>query len=338
MSNKISNVYIFYKQVQEKINSYTPPLSEDAIVRCLYLELGKKVGLNYTYYRSDAIRRWMMEQNGYSEVESEREKIVENVMRDDAWIAMESEIAIMQEVVGKYLGVDIKVIKDESVKRKPRFFNLVTRRDGSQYRVYLAQDLLNIQTNCKTTNFGLDENGNSVFTEEQIRGIDLLLGYISDERPYMEENLDKLRAKVAGIESFPDKMNYLLSHISLSPNEHLVGYNGIRKHHTSIIERVIGDKEGSTWGFVDCYSYDRHGNTVFKPIIMVKDGEREHYYIYSEEERKYSEDRAAIEEELRNGLIVQNMYVNYEGLYNIAAEISKGRSGIYGYDPRDNYH
>lgn len=338
MSNSISNVYSFYKQVQEKVNSYTPPLSEDAIVRCLYLELGKKVGLNYSYYRSDAIKRWTLEHGGYSEVEGVRERIVERVLGDDAWIAMESEIAIAQEVVGKYLGVDIKAIKDDSVKKKPRFFNLVTRRNGSQYRVNLAQDLINIQTNCKTTNFGLDENGNSVFTEEQIRAMDLLLGYISDERPYVEENLDKLRAQVAEIESFPDKMNYLLSHISLSPNEHLVGYNGIRKHHTSIIERAIGDKEGSTWEFVDCYSYDRHGNKVYKPIIMVKDGDQDHYYIYSEEERKYSEDRAAIEEELRNGLIVPNMYINYKGLYNVAAEISQGNSSIYGYDPRDNYH
>ena len=145
MSNSISNVYNFYKQVQEKVNSYTPPLSEEAIIRCLYLELGKMVGLNYTYYHSDAIKRWTMEQNGYSEVEGERERIVEKVLGDDTWIAMESEIAIAQEVVGKYLGVDIKAIKDESEKNKPRFFNLVTRRDGSQYRVNLAQDLLNIQ-------------------------------------------------------------------------------------------------------------------------------------------------------------------------------------------------
>ena len=336
MSNSISNVYNFYKQVQEKINSYTPPLSEDAIVRCLYLELGKKVGLNYSYYRSDAIKRWTLEHDGYSEVEGERERIVEKVMEDDAWIAIESEIAIAQEVVGKYLGVDIKVIKDESEKSKPRFLNLVTRRDGSQYRVNLAQDLINIQTNCITTNFGLDENGNPVFTKEQIRSMDLLLGYISDERPYAEENLDKLRAQVAEIESFPDKMNYLLSHISLSPNEHIVGYNGIRAHHTSIIEKVIGNS--SDWEFVDCYSYDRHANKVYKPIIMVRDGEQEHYYIYSEDQRSYMEDKAAIEEELRNGLIVPNMYVNYKGLYNIAVEISKGHSSIYGYDPSDNYH
>lgn len=337
MHTNIINVYYFYKELYRKIHSYGS-LNEDEIVRCIYLMIGKRVGLNYSYHRSDAIKKWSIEQAGYSETEKGRKDIAKRVISEDTLIGIESEVAILLEVVGKRFGVDIKVVKDDTENTKPRFYNLVTRKDGSAYYVNLSRDLINIQTNGKTAYFGIDENGTQVISDERLNDMDLLLGYISEERHYAEGDLDKLKERVASIESFPAKMNYTLSHISINPDERLVGYDGIRKRHTDIIEKVTGQSEGTEWEFVDCYSYDKYCNKVYKPIIMVRDGIHEHYYIYSEEQRIYQEDRKAIEKELESGLVVPNMYVLYKGLYEIAAELSKGKRCMYGYDPRDNYH
>ena len=148
MENPSSNLKLFVQQIKNKINSYTPPLNEDEITRCIYLMLGKKIAFDIHYtkggmlYRLDRVKR--ITKCGY----------IDEITKDEFWTLICADIAEFMSYIGKECGVDIKVISnDDSSKLLRHRYNLVTRKDGTQYECDLYDDIRNIQSHSRTVHF-----------------------------------------------------------------------------------------------------------------------------------------------------------------------------------------
>ena len=205
MSNLDKYIEELTRQIEEFGN-----LTEDEIVRFIYLSLGRKIAFDTD---------WLFDADDLGNIykKSGTEEKANNFINDDKWSIICKDMAFILSYIGKKAGVNIEVVgsKASNKNRYPHVYNKVTRKDGQEYYVDLFGDLSNIHMNSRTDFFGskIDSKGD-LFSRDELEKMDMKLGYITKDRYYSDDYFDLLKYYISFFESFSDKMKFLLENNS----------------------------------------------------------------------------------------------------------------------------
>lgn len=303
----MSNLEKYIEQVREYQKQH-PDISENELIRHVYLDLGKRFSFNERFLPFGNSRK---RQNLYR-YHSRNLVDLEECMETNIVIC--KSVSYILEYILKSVGVNIKTVIDPRDKRKcPHMYNIITPIDGEPYIVDLQEDMYNIQSHSFTKNFGLSvKDGKtyviSRFEQEQM---DRKNGYITEENYYSDDYLYLLKYDANFIEDFDKKVQFILENIDIYDNPNMK-YTDRQWHHKTILEQFFSGKEfdykskNSKIKMINCYK-DVEGKRHYVNCISVNTKNGTEIYIYNKNEyRYYQMDLRSFAKAVQNGLVIHN--------------------------------
>lgn len=284
----------------DKIKEYkrqNPNISEEKLIRFVYLDLGKRFSFNLEFF----FRNRKTKKQIY--INSKAEKDLNEALETNKVICKTT--AYLLEYILKKLDVNIKTVVVPDDKRKyPHVYNIVTPKEGKEYIIDLQEDMENIQSYSFTRNFGLStEKGEKfVISKSDIEQIDRELGYINDEKYYADDYLYLLKGYMGYFKKFGEKVEFVLENIDVYDNKN-IQYQERKWHHSKILKELFSEEELRKIHIIDCYQ-ENEEERVYKNCIAVERSRGTDMYLYSVQENKY--DKITIDEfakQVQNGLI-----------------------------------
>ena len=292
----------------EKVNEYiksNPGISEDMIIRYVYLDLGRRFSFN-------------MEFIPFGNSKKRQEIYYRGKFASEADRCLESNIVIcnsvskLLEIVLSNFGINIKTIVDEDDLRKcPHVFNVVTPKDGREkYTIDLQEDMYRIQMRSFTINYGLSLKDNrNVISRYDIEQMDRKLGYVSDCSYYTDEYYYLLKNDVSCMDNFYDKVKFILENIEVFENANM-SYIDRQWYHVKFLERFFDKREFDyEYGegkirVIDCYK-DIKDKRIYVNCIVVEHDGLTSVFIYNKKNYKYQElDVNNFCTAIKNGLVI----------------------------------
>ena len=182
-------------------------LTEDEIVRFIYLFLGKRISFDINWiYGMNYIKKNIYVMAGSKES-------VENKISNDNWEMICKDTSYLISYIGKYIGVNIEIIQPKPTYYDPlpHVYNRVIRRDGSSYCIDLDSDLYSIATNMSTKYFGFDEQSyKRLFNRKTLEEIDYKFGYITKQKTYTDDYFYLLSDYVLRLDSNHEILKFIL--------------------------------------------------------------------------------------------------------------------------------
>lgn len=284
----------------DKIKEYkvqNPNISEEKLIRYVYLDLGKRFSFNLDFFFTNRKTKQRIYAN------SEKEEDLNKAMESNIVICKSA--AYILEYILKNLGVNIRTIVDPKDKRKcPHLYNIVTPKEGEEYIIDLQEDMENIQSHSFTKNFGLSTKPNKppVIRRFDIEQMDRELGYIDDENYYSDDYLYLLKSDIGYFTDFAEKVQFVLENIDIHENKD-IQYQERKWHHDKILKELFLQEELKRIHIIDCYQGEGE-ERQYKNCIAVERSRGTDIYMYSVEENRYC--KMTIQEfaeQVQNGLI-----------------------------------
>ena len=232
----------------EKIKRETEGFSEDELIRYVYMDLGKRLAFNLDFFLGNAEQQ--------KEIYATRRMHVANEALSSNIIICKDSSNIM-ELILKRLGVDIitTVDPDEYKTKCAHVFNIVRPDDGRPaYKVDLQQDLKNIQSHMRTTEFGTSvlQGEPSVISRDELERIDRKIGYITNGYYYADEYIDLLKLYCSYLTNIQERAKLVLGNIEIYHNKEMQ-YAERKNHHRGILKQLFTREELAKIHQIDCY-------------------------------------------------------------------------------------
>lgn len=275
----MSNLSKYIEKVKEYKNQ-NPGISEEKIIRYVYLDLGQKFSFNLKFFFTNRRTKKKIYANSESE---------ENLNE-----AMESNIVICKsaayilEYILKNVGVNIITVVDPKDKRKcPHMYNIVIPKEGEEYIIDLQEDMENIQSHYFTKNFGVSikDGKTSVIKRANIEQMDRELGFIDAENYYADEYLYLLKSDMGYFTDFAERVQFVLENIDIYENRD-IKYQERKWHHDKILKQLFSKEELKKIHIIDCYEGEGD-EKEFRNCIAVERSRGTDIYMYSVEENRY---------------------------------------------------
>lgn len=287
-----------YVEWIEKYIEEHPDITEEKIIRYVYLDLGKRFSfdLNFAFGNSKIKRNIYKKSKDIDTLENAIEiyegncKVISNVLK----------------YVLKKIGVDITTeVVDNLYTKCPHVYNIITQKDGKRYSVDLQMDLKNIQSHSFTKRYGLslDTEKPPIFKRFDIEKMDRELGYIDDIHYYSDDYLYMLKADLDLFSDYGEKIKFLLEHIDICENKQ-IKYAERKWNHESILRKVLSKKELKKIQLIDCYVIEK-GEKKYMNYIAVDNKGKTEIYEYDIDQNAYKKislDEFAIK--VKKGLVV----------------------------------
>lgn len=283
-------------------------LTEDEIVRFIYLSLGKKINFDYNWILADDFdRKFIYDTSGTYE-------IVNKKIANGNWLMTCRDISFIVSFICKKAGVNVEVFHPKLYFHDPtpHVYNKVIRKDGSEYYIDLTGDLDKIHMNMRTNYFGyLEDPFRSVFSREQLFEMDYKLGYVKKNKQYTDDYLYTLSNYVSRLDSNYEKIEFILTNPSpfLDLN---IGYSERVRYITEIVGyfrfRNFLCKLDGNYNCFDCF-YKTDSGIIPNELISFEDNGERIYFVYNSELGYYdkiSEDDLIIR--FSNGLHIPHKY------------------------------
>ena len=310
----------------EKIEKYlkaNPDLSEDLLIRYVYMDLGLRFSFNPQFLpfgNSKKRQEIYYKSNFLSELDK--------CMKDNLVICKSG--AKIFEYILKHFGVNIETVVEDYDNRKcPHVYNVIKPKNGDEpYRVDLQEDMYRIQMHGFTTNYGLslkDENTYVIprFKQEQM---DRKLGFIDNNHYYTDEYLYLLKSDICYFDDFRETAKFILENIEVFENPQMK-YTDRQWYHVQILQQFFDRNEfdyennNGKIHIINCY---KKINDETKDIncISVEASNETDLYVYNKKEGKYSQiSLSALARAVKNGLILHNCRV--KGLGKILKQLKQ---------------
>lgn len=298
----------------EKIENYVSQhgnMTEIEIIRYVYLDLGKRLSFNEKFLPFGNSK----EKKNMYRYRSSRLEDLEECMETNKAIC--KSISYILEYVLKSLGIDIKTVADSNSKIScPHVYNIITLKSGESFSVDLQEDMYNIQSHSFTKNFGksLEDENCYVISRAEQEQMDKKNGYINDENYYSDDYLYLLKYDINFMESFEEKVKFILENIDVYDNPNM-GYTDRQWHHKTILEEFFNNAEfnyqynNGRIRMIDCYK-DINKKRYYVNCISVQTKNGTEIYVYNKKEYRYCQmDFMNFAKAVQNGLVVHNCSV-----------------------------
>lgn len=261
-------------------------LTEDELIRFIYFSLGKKVVFDLDWVFGDEYTKRNIY---YKPVTPE---LLDNYEQDEKWPMICKGISYIMSYIGKKVGLNIEVVKDEPDKQIPfpHIYNKVTKKDGSFYNLDLYLDLPNIYMNQRTEFFGFTNYAlPRVFTRKQLEEMDYKLGYITDKKGYTDEYYYLLKDYTSRLDSIYEKMNVILENPSPYKDFDLE-YEERKRYIINTIRYILWDDDDKywRWEWLDCY-YIKDNKMIPKEIIYLIEDNNTYFYEYNLDNKNFNQ-------------------------------------------------
>ncbi len=279
----MENIDNYIQQVKEYIKQ-NPFLTQDMIVRYVFLDLCKRLSFDMDYIPfGNSRKRQQIYKEGFYPLK------VDKCLENNKVICNSGSKLL--ELILLELNIDIKTVKAKGdIRKYPHVYNIV--KTDKEYIVDLQEDMYRVQMHSKTPNYGLNENNKytiSLFEQEQM---DRKLGYISNDNYYIDEYLYLLKNDLNYIEDFYEKTKFLLENIDVFKND-TINYINRQWYHVKILElffnKELFDYEFSTGKIkiIDCYK--ENNKKIYVNCITVEDKGLTHIFVYNKQNYCYKE-------------------------------------------------
>lgn len=307
----MENITKYIEKVEQYVNN-NPGITEDELIRYVYLDLGKRLSFNllFTPFGNSRKRR-------------EIYKSVQNLAKVDEYfknnIVICNLVARILEIVLGHFGVDIRIAIDSNELIKyPHVYNIIKSKDsGEEYTIDLQEDMYHIQMNGRTPNYGIDiisgERVIPYFKQEQI---DRKFGYISDDNCYTDDYLYTLKMYISYMDSIYDKLKFILENIEVYENTNM-GYTDRQWYHVRILEHFFDIDEfdyhesRGKIKIINCYkNRDDNSITYINGVVLEDNGET-HIFLYNRQKCGYVEiDIDNFVQAINHGLVLHKSKIN----------------------------
>lgn len=271
----------------EEYKNQNPDITDLLFIRYIYLDLASKFSFNCEFIPfGNSKKRSEIYTNGvtYSKL---------NESFNNHLIICNS-ISKIFEIILKHFGYNISTVETEYDLRKcPHVYNEI-RINGKSFKVDLQEDIYRVQMHAFTPNFGLSIYENKrVISRKEIIDMDKKIGYITDCENYTDEYIYLLKEDLSYIDSFVDKVRFVLENIEAFNNKD-IKYADRKWHHVRVLEALFNKKEIdflSNRGkirFLDCYK-NVNGEIKYFNCVAVQENNEIIVFMYNYKENKYVE-------------------------------------------------
>lgn len=315
----MDNITKFINEVKEYINSHEN-MTEEKIVRYVYLNLGKRFKFNPEYSPFG---------NDKKKVEIYRDGFkypMLNKAFDDKFIVCNSISRILTIVLRKF-DIDAEcrceadsITGDDNPFTDPvrllHMYNVIKLKDGRVFSVDLQEDIPFIKMGATTPNYGLGEDRKKrIISAEEIEKDDLELGYISDDRPYIDDYYKTLAINADKYKTTYEQLKYMLENINPSNDNDGIGYCERLMFHVNVLESYFGrtifnfSRESGSIKVLHLYRYV-DGKIRYINGFTHREGNKVHVFIYNTKKSCYKEiDYDKFMNAIGNGLEIHNCKV-----------------------------
>lgn len=306
----MKNIEHYIEKVKEYVNN-NPNITEDELVRYVYLDLGKRLSFNLLFIPF-----------GNSRGKSEIYKEVHNLNKVDECLATNTVIcntaSKILELVLRYFDVNIQTVVDE--REKVTFhhtYNIIKPKDGRrEYSVDLQEDMYHIQMNDRTPNYGIDTiKGERVISYYEQEQIDKKLGYINNERYYTDDYLYTLKMYVSYMDTTYKKLKHILENIEVYENPNM-GYTDRQWYHVRILEYFFNYKEfnyqdgAGKIRIINCYKKRNDNTIIYVNGVVCEDKSGTHIFLYNRHKCGYVEIKIDnFVQAITHGLVLQKVKI-----------------------------
>lgn len=306
----MSNLSEYIENIK-KYKEQNPDISEEKLIRYVYLDLGQRFSfdLNFSFGNSETRQKIY----NSSRLEEELNKTMESN------IGICRSLSYILEYILKDLGVNIRTEVNESYYNKcPHIYNIIKPKEGKEYSIDLQRDLENIQSHSFTANYGLATNYKEppVIRRIDIEKMDRELGFIDDEHYYSDDYLYLLKSDIGYFTNFGEKVEFVLENIDIHENKN-IKYAERKWHHEKILQELFSNKDLNKIHMIDCYE-EVGKEKQYKNCIAVENSGKTDIYIYSVEKNRYC--KMTIKEFAE---ATQNGLVNLQGVPGLKQAIKK---------------
>jgi len=319
------NLDKYVEKVKEFIDN-NPGISEELIVRNVYLDLGKKFSFNLNFLPFGNSKK-KQEIYRLANYPSELEKCMENNT-----IICNSLSRILVYILSR-VGINIRtVVEDDSCyptkRHNPHMYNIVIPKNGEPYSIDLQRDICQIKMHSTTPDFGLsiDKIDTYVISKYEQELLDRKLGYISDDNYYLDYYYRDLKDDASYIEDFREKVRFILENIEVYETND-IGYIDRQWYHVGVLKNIFNvldfdyDNSRGKIRFIDCYK-DHDGIKQYVSVVVVDANPEPDIYIYNAKEKKYSKiDFVNFAYAVKNGLVLHNAKVR--NLNKVLSQLEK---------------
>ena len=303
----MNNLDIYVEKVKNWIDK-TPNVTENLIVKHVYLELGNKFSFDENYRpASDSYERKKLYKDSSTFL------ALNKCMETNRIIC--NSLAHIITYILRELGIDAKTAKNphDPHPDTPHVFNVITPRNGEPYIIDLQNDLYIIQMHGFTKNFGISTKNINEYTisRQENEAMDRMLGYITDNNYYSDGYIDVLKENIKHFGSFQEQARYVLENIEEYKNPNM-SYADKQWYHVDVLERLFDndlfDYERTTGKilFANCYK-KINGIKKYICVVIVESDENIYpdIYIYNKRDgRYYKIDFANFNNAIENGLTI----------------------------------
>lgn len=315
----MDNIEKYMEKVQQYIDSHEN-MTEDKIIRFVYLDLGKQFKFNpeYSPFGNDDIRTKIY-RDGFKYLNL-------NKAFDTKYIVCNSISRILTIVLRKF-DIDCEcrceqdtITGDDNPFVDPlrllHMYNVINLKDGKVITLDLQEDIPFIKMRATTPNYGLAENRRKrVIPYEDTKWIDLDLGYITEDNFYIDDYYKELFSKVENIKNTYDELKYILENINPQEDNDGIGYCERLMFHVNVLESYFGKRVinfSREYGSIKVLHLYRKVNNKnqYLNAFTYKEGNAVHVFVYNVRKSCYKEiDYEKFMKALENGLQIHNCKV-----------------------------
>lgn len=280
------------------IKNNTKDYSRLELLRYIYLYLGKIFKFDTSYYFGNSKTKYKIYRNCIYSKEMFDKKIKEKNI-----------ICIWSSYIMKYIckefgiHIDIKIEEDPETIRQ-HYYNLATI-DNKKFIVDLQCDLDNIQTNCKTEHFGVNEKGNKIISEEKLKEIDLKIKYITEESTYTNDYLYMLMKAIDGNYSFEDKFDLVIKSLNMYTDISKLNYAERYMYYKKMI-KILFNNQNKNIILIDSYKIIDEQRVGTLLIYVRVSGNYYKLYRFNEEKNNFEDLKYdELKQDIDKGLVLK---------------------------------
>ena len=277
----MSNLSKYVDKIREYKRKH-PDLTEPELIMYVYLDLGLRFKFDQDYFfKGTKERKKIYERSRYID------KL--NGCFDDNKIICRSAAYIMQYVLTE-LGVKIRTIVDEEdVRQYKHVYNIITPADGSEeYKIDLQEDMIYMHYHAFTKEFGLSTDGKDrpVISREEQKRMHLKFGYITERSPYVDEYIYLFKEYIGLMDSFYDKIDFVLKNID--PIDYpSTNYWERRWKHDRFLKELFSKDDLRKLNVVEFFNRKEDGIKEYINGFFVDGPKGVVVYIYSKDDNAY---------------------------------------------------
>ena len=282
----------------EEVKKKTKGLTENEVVRYVYLDLGRKFSFDLKWaYGNNETRKQIYAKSSLSESLDETMKNSIGICKSFSYI-----VANVLNSMDKGKA-SIRILTDDD-RINPHVYNIIIPSEGEKYLADLQVDLMNIQGHFRTEYFGLslEKENETVISRDELERMDKKLGYIDSEHYYADEYIDLIKSVTDGIDDIKSKVEVAL--LNIEPYINLDReYAETKWLHNKLYKKIFSDEERNKIKMIDCYRNVKSGRD-YQLLIVVEKGKIPDYYMYSKENGRYLKiSIEQLEKNIKEGLI-----------------------------------